>query len=383
MHVGYRNIPDEMDGVSKMHLCYVSVRTLIAAASCLIFTGALAASAPTVELSSADPIPSDSYTHPGDLIAVDGKRHLNLLCIGSGTPVVLFDAGAGVDMMTWRHVQGRIGLLTRSCAYDRAGYGFSDLPEGVSDARNAAEDIHRLLQVASMPGPIIYVGHSGAGIYGNLLERLHPDDIAGAVFVDPAEPYIWKLQEQALSFAGRIEFFKPAAWVGQIKDCLDAAKMGQLSNPSNDQQKQCAYPSWYPEELDPVLRAELTRRYASPKNWTARKLEFESILPSRGVLSRDDKEVPKGVSFGSKPVIVLNRDQWFDPDDPMSPADQLRAFTAWIEAGTALAHSSRRGQQMVISNTGHFIMISQPAVVADAVKRVVEQVRLDEQRRAK
>jgi hypothetical protein len=127
----------------------------------------------------------------------------------------------------------------------------------------------------------------------------------------------------------------------------------------------------------------LTRRYASQKNWTARKLEFDSILPSGGVLSRDDKEIPKrAVSFGSKPVIVLNRDQWFDPDDPMSPSDQLRAFTAWIEAGTALAHSSRRGQQVVVSNTGHFIMISQPEVVADAVERVVEQVRLDEQRRA-
>jgi pimeloyl-ACP methyl ester carboxylesterase len=381
-------------GVGKMHrlhwgtsmgktLCYVSARTLIAAAGCLIFIGAWAASAPTDERFRADPIPSESYTHPGDLIAVEGKRRLNLLCIGSGSPVVLFDAGAGVDMMTWRHVQGRIGRLTRSCAYDRAGYGFSDLPKGMSDASNAAEDIHRLLQVASIPVPIVYVAHSGAGIYGSLLERLHPSDIAGAVFVDPAVPYIWKLQVQALSPAGRIEFLKPAAWVGQIKDCLDAAKMGQLSNPKNDQQKQCAYPSWYPEDLDPVLRAELTRRYAGPKNWNARKLEFDSILPSDGALSRDDTEIPQGaVSFGSKPVIVLNRDQWFDPDDSMSPTDQLRAFTAWIEASAALARSSRRGRQVVVSNTGHFIMISQPAVVADAVKRIVDQVRRDEHRKA-
>jgi pimeloyl-ACP methyl ester carboxylesterase len=356
---------------------------LIAAASCLIFIGAWAASVPTDELSSADPIPSESYTHAGDLIPVEGKRRLNLLCIGSGAPVVLFDAGAGVDMMTWRHVQGRIGRLTRSCAYDRAGYGFSDLPQAVSDARNAAEDIHRLLQVALIPGPIVYVGHSGAGIYGSLLERLHPSDIAGAVFVDPAVPYIWKLEMQALSPAGKIEFSKPAAGVGQIKDCLDAAKMGQLLNPKNDQQRQCAYPSWYPEDLDPVLRAELTRRYASPKNWTARKLEFDSMLPGGGVISRDDTEIPKSVlSFGSKPVIVLNRDQWFDPDDPMSPTDQLHAFTAWIEAGAALARSSRRGQHVVISNTGHFIMVSQPAAVADAVRRIVEQIRRDEQGRA-
>src|ERR1700691_2344497 len=282
---------------SKMRLRYMSVRILIAAASCLIFIGASAESAPTDEQSSADPVPSESYTHASDLIPVEGKRHLNLFCIGNGVPVVLFDAGAGVDMMTWRHVQGRIGRLTRSCAYDRAGYGFSDLPEGVSDARNAAEDIDSLLLVASIPGPIVYVGHSGAGIYGNLLERLYPSDIAGAVFVDPAEPYIGKLQEQALSFAGKIEFLKPAAWVSQIKDCLDAAKMGQLLNPSNDQQKQCAYPSWHPEDLDPVLRAELTRRYASPKNWTARKLEFDSMPPSGGVFSRDDKDVPKGVPF--------------------------------------------------------------------------------------
>lgn len=361
---------------------YATVRTLLAAAGCLIVAGAWAASPQTEDQSSADPIPSESYTHASDLVAVEGKRHLNLFCIGNGAPVVLFDAGAGVDMMTWRHVQGRIGRLTRSCAYDRAGYGFSDLPEGISDARNAVADIHRLLRVASISGPIVYVGHSGAGIYGSLLEQLHPSDIAGAVFVDPALPFISKLQSHALSPAGKIEFLKPAAWVSQIKDCLDAAKMGQLLNPTTDEQRQCAYPAWYPEELDPVLHAELTRRYASPKNWTARMLEFDSILPSGGLLSRDDEEIPQGVlSFGSKPVVVLNRDQWFDPDDSMSPIDQLRAFTAWVEAGASLARTSRRGQHIVVANTGHFIMISQPAIVASAVQRVVEQVRRDVQRK--
>jgi pimeloyl-ACP methyl ester carboxylesterase len=367
---------------TRKTFCFAFVPALVAAASSLIVIGAWAASPLPDEQSSSDPVPSESYTHASELIPLDGKRHLNLLCIGSGAPVVLFDAGAGVDMITWRHVQGRISQLTRSCAYDRAGYGFSDLPDGLSDAYNAAQDIHKLLKAASITGPIVYVGHSGAGIYGSLLERLHSSDIAGAVFVDPAVPNIWKLQAQALSPEGKREYLKPPAWVSQIRGCLEAAKMGLLSNPRNDQQKQCAYPSWYPEDLDPILHAEIARRYASAKNWTARMLEFDSILPNGSTSSRDDREIPRDVlSFGSKPVIVLSRDQWFDPDDPMSPTDQLRAFTAWIAAAAALAHSSRRGQHVVVSNTGHFIMVSQPAVVADAVRRVVEQVRQDGPRR--
>jgi hypothetical protein len=51
-------------------------------------------------------IPSEVYTRPAELFAVDGQRHINMYCIGSGTLTVVFISGAWENTMSWRRVQG-------------------------------------------------------------------------------------------------------------------------------------------------------------------------------------------------------------------------------------------------------------------------------------
>ena len=82
--------------------------SLLCAATCAGY--AASAAAPL-----ADVIPSETYTHPNELVTVQGSRRMNLLCVGRGTPTVLFDAGAGFDMITWRRV---LGTRTQGCALD-------------------------------------------------------------------------------------------------------------------------------------------------------------------------------------------------------------------------------------------------------------------------
>ncbi len=120
-------------------------------------------------LATADAQPSSTvasavYLHPQRLVAIDGSRRINLYCEGTGERTVLFNAGAGESMMVWRHVQGQIAQVTRACSYDRAGYGFSDSATRASDARNTVDDLHRLLRAARTVTPIVYVGHSAAGL---------------------------------------------------------------------------------------------------------------------------------------------------------------------------------------------------------------------------
>src|SRR5579872_6268749 len=80
------------------------------------------------------------YLSPQRLVVVEGYRRLNLYCVGQGKPTVLFDGGGGASMAVWRFVQGEIGRSTRACSYDRAGFGFSDPPNGPADAHAAVED---------------------------------------------------------------------------------------------------------------------------------------------------------------------------------------------------------------------------------------------------
>src|SRR4051812_47059004 len=109
---------------------------------------ALAAFLLAVVPASAAPVPDSFYMHPGQLVAVDGSRRLNLSCMGHGSPTVLFDSGMADASLVWRLVQGEVAKLTRACAYDRAGIGFSDPRNGEADAKAIVADLHSLLKAA-------------------------------------------------------------------------------------------------------------------------------------------------------------------------------------------------------------------------------------------
>ncbi len=325
------------------------------------------------EEASEEVIPSELYTHPNQLVAIQGTRRLNLLCVGTGAPVVLFDAGAGFDLITWRHVQAGVATFTRACAYDRAGLGYSDPAVGAVDALSVAEDLHRLLHAAAFHGPVVYVAHSAGGLYGLLFEQKYPDEIAGAVLVDPVFPGQFKAFAKVLPARDRHDLEAPP-WLLKERVCLDLARRGALSDPLTDEEKYCAYPVWYPETVDDVLHKEISRRFTDPKVLEARRREFASLLPSKAMKSRDEEELSASVSFGNRPLIVLTPEHWYAADDSDAPGAQARELAVWVSGHDALAALSRHGSHIVVHDTGHFIQTDQPRAVIDAVKKVMEEL---------
>src|SRR3954466_3037061 len=69
--------------------------------------------------------PDTVYAQPGKLVPVNGFR-LNLYCLGSGSPTVVFDSGWEDWAPAWSKVQPEVAKFTRACSYDRAGAGFSE-----------------------------------------------------------------------------------------------------------------------------------------------------------------------------------------------------------------------------------------------------------------
>jgi pimeloyl-ACP methyl ester carboxylesterase len=109
--------------------------------------------------------------------------------VGSGTPTVILEAGTDLPGSDWRAVQAQLGLLTRTCAYDRAGTGYSsDAPPGRS-ADAVVEDLHGLLEAADVSAPYVLVGHSVGGLYVRRYARRYREQVAGLVLVEatPAE----------------------------------------------------------------------------------------------------------------------------------------------------------------------------------------------------
>ena len=120
----------------------------------------------------------------GQLVDIGGRR-LYLQCQGSGSPVVILQAGLGGWSASWARIQPTIAATATVCSYDRAGHGRSDDAPLPQDGNAIATDLHTLLVKAGIPGPYVLVAHSSGGPYARVYTADYPDEVVGMVLLDP------------------------------------------------------------------------------------------------------------------------------------------------------------------------------------------------------
>src|SRR3569832_494246 len=65
--------------------------------------------------------PGDAiYAKPGLIVTVAGGARLNLYCLGSGSPAVVFESGWEDWSPDWAIVQPRVAKWTRACSNKQA-----------------------------------------------------------------------------------------------------------------------------------------------------------------------------------------------------------------------------------------------------------------------
>ncbi len=332
------------------------MRAILVLAAVLACGSALAA--------SPGPLP---YLRPQQFVAVEGARHLNLYCVGQGSPTVLFDSGLADSMAVWRLVQGSVAKITRACAYDRAGYGFSDPPLGVSDASATVADLHRLIAAAPITTPVIYVGHSIAGLYGVLLAAKYPGDVAAEVLVDPSF---------ANQFFGMTALLPPkerAAWLAMLE--ANVARMKTCAAIRGPLPKDCLGGDSQTGPGDAELASLEKRRVSRASYMLTNASEMESFLPDHGQKGPSQKEVEAvRPDFGDKPLAILTHSK-NDPNPKLTPSQNAALERFWNQGHDRLAALSRRGSNAVVPGSTHYIQIDQPSAVIDAVLKVVAEVR--------
>nr|WP_295925999.1 alpha/beta hydrolase [uncultured Dyadobacter sp.] len=105
----------------------------------------------------------------------------------AGDPVVVFENGLGMDLDTWDTVLGELSKRAPVFAYDRAGVGKSEKVFTMPTIRVVAQNLKAILTHLQIPPPYILVGHSMGGLYIRGFAGFYPGDIAGMVFLDPAD----------------------------------------------------------------------------------------------------------------------------------------------------------------------------------------------------
>ncbi len=279
----------------------------------------------------------------------------------------------GGSTLDWRSVQGRIAASTRTCSYDRAGYGFSDPSARPADARDAVDDLHRLVAAAKLGRPVILVGHSNGGLYASLYGETYPADTGGMVLVDPGFPGQQNYDAYGLSRAKAAEL---KAWttslVSKAAKCVRLAKAGALTT-KHAGDNGCLDD---PPNPDLAIHRTLDQQYASVAYQEANLSEFESSFAAIGGTTADDREMSLSPhALGAIPLIVLTASRHAAPISDFTPEDQAMFYSVWKHAHVRVAALSTAGRNVVVGGTGHFIQTDQPAAVVRAVEQVVDTVR--------
>jgi len=153
----------------------------------LIMTVLLLSIAGTIYQTAATEADSRNYPPPGNLIDV-GAFKMHIYCVGEGSPTVILEALSGGFSSYWAWVQSEVTKQVRVCAYDHAGFGWSENDSEPESPQRTAQNLHTLLTNAGITGPFVMVGHSKGGLYVREYAAMYPQEVAGMVLLDSSHP---------------------------------------------------------------------------------------------------------------------------------------------------------------------------------------------------
>lgn len=251
-----------------------------------------------------------------DVVVVDGRR-VEVIRRGTGTPTVVLESGGGAGAAAWEGVLPQLASLTRVVAYSRAGHGGSDPSAAVRSAQSIVEELHRLLQVLKEPGPFVLVGKSLGGLLARLYVSRFQTEVAGLVLVDASH--------------------------------------------------EAQFARW--DALRPGSRIADSIRAILPSVPPAARADYQVILDIHvagkvdGLLPLPD--LPLAVITALKPC----------PPGPDWTCRDPQALTVWRELHDEWFATSSRALRIVSARSGHDVVTDQPALIVDAVRFVLNEVR--------
>ena len=307
------------------------------------------------------------FPPPGALIDIDTHR-LHLNCDGSGSPSVVFDAALGGSSISWSLVQPAVSRVTRTCSYDRAGFGWSDAGPLPRTAGAIAGELRLLLDRAAVPAPYLLVGHSYGGLVMRIFAARHRDDVAGLVLVDPAHPEDWlkPAPKEQIKIARGVRLCRYGATsarlglarlvsalvglgaFGVARGVVKLVSRGRLSR----EDEGILAPVW---KLPAETRRPLRHFWTQARFYEALGSQIESVCVSAGETLG---AAPDG--YGDLPLVTISST---DPGEYR------------LRQQEALAALSTRGRHIEASDSGHWIPLDQPDVVVQAILGMVQQVR--------
>jgi non-heme chloroperoxidase len=130
----------------------------------------------------------DPSPHTAQLVSVDKDVHLEVLDWGgSGRPLILL-AGGGNTAHVFDEFAPKLAANYHVYGITRRGFGASSYSPLENGADRLGEDVLAVIRTLKLKKPVL-VGHSIAGVELSSVATIHPDSIAGVIYLEAAYPY--------------------------------------------------------------------------------------------------------------------------------------------------------------------------------------------------
>ena len=254
-----------------------------------------------------------------------GGYHLHAESRGNGQPTIVIEAAsgeAGTRDKSWGVVTETLSRTHRVFRYDRASLGSSDAPPPLPRTfQDSAEDLHRLLIKAQVPGPYVLVGHSIGGLIVRCFVDRYPTNVVGMVLVDSSHPAQWATQGAASS-----------------------PPSGPLGKPDVQADSSQVRPGQAPEEHDRVVGSNQMVRMGK---------------------------------LGDLPLVVLTQGQRWRLDPTLSEEitrAEEKAWQEWLELQKSLLTLSTRSRHYISVTGGHYLQLDDPELVINAIQGLLAEL---------
>ena len=261
---------------------------------------------------------------PGRLVDIGGHR-LHVWCTGDGVPTVIFESGLGGSSVGWGFVQPEVARFARACSYDRAGLGYSDPGPSPRTARRSARELRELLDRDAIREPVILVGASFGGFIARVFASEYEERAAGLVLVDASHE----------DDDHKIPAFAPFV---PLLSAIGAFRIMGL-------------PFGFPSDaLAPPVRAFARATDLRTAAHRAATSEIRHVHETVAEVRESRREL-------AMPIVVVSGRRSMDARWASLQRDQVTL--------------SRRGCHVIAEQAGHVVALDEPAVVVEAIRRMV------------
>ena len=258
-----------------------------------------------------------------------------------------------------------MSTFARAIVYDRAGLGWSSPSPYERTPSNIVRELRLLLRKAAIPPPYILVGHSFGGVVARRFAIDHPSEVSGLVLVDPMRTEDWDHQSgQKPSQSDELQqglrltrIGLPCAYIGLARLALTSLLTGSgilsrlfggLSGPDGQRvfERLTSEVGKMPPETRPIVAAH----WSSPHFYRGMAAHLRAVPAT--VLEMSTSKPIENI-----PILLLTP----ATAEPLSP-DALQCIGPFTE-------------QIIAEKSTHWVHLDEPALVVEAIRRVVEQHR--------